>query len=163
MTSKAYRKWEKPHAERRYQRAEAAKQQRHREQVAATAERIAVAITLEKRIIASGRPELLLRLAALSHIRLYDESIDSRRRGYAQRRQGDHYKVMHEALDHVLDMHDDIILTVNRESKVHILEFTPAKVSAPWRPVFGEDGLVLLPDFCRAQLREWGEPDLQYA
>lgn len=163
MKSKEYRKWRNPRAEKLHLRSLAHAQQKHEEQVEDTAHRIAVAITLEGRIVAFGREELLLRLAKLIQIRLYDSGIDNKLKGHARQRQGDRYKVMHQALNRVIDTYDDILLTVDHDSQVHIFEFVPNKSPTRQQLVIQEDGLVLLPDACRAQLREWGEPDLQYA
>ena len=163
MKSKEYRKWRNPRAEKQHYRSAAMRQQKHDEQVIDTAHRIAVAVTLHKRIVAFGKEELLLRLATLSQIRLYDSGIDDKLKGYARQRQGDRYKVMNDALKHVTVNYDEIRLSVDRESQVHILEFIPNKSPTRQQPLIQEDGLVLLPDVCRAQLREWGEPDLQYA
>lgn len=162
-SSKEYRTWKNPKAEQRHLREVDAKQKEVNRQIDAMVDRLAEAIIEHKRIEAYGREELLMKLALLSGIRLYNSSIDDKLYGHAKFLGGERYAVISVALDEVVTTNDAINLVINRDSQMHVLHLEPSVKRVTYsRPVIDEDGHVPFSDRQKALLTRWNEEVEQY-
>ena len=99
---------------------------------------------------------VLLQLALLANIRLYDDGLDDKLFGHAKHKQGDRQRIMRQALRLAIDEGRVVYI---RQDALHVIAAIAEK--KPLRPLF-EDDMCLLDDNMRAKLREWGEPVAQF-
>jgi hypothetical protein len=95
---------------------------------------------------------LLLRIAELAGLRLYDEGIDDKLTGYAKLKQGDRQRIMRQAFRLVVETG-----RVNYAENGLRHTVDAIVVKQPSRPIFIDDTCLLDPRF-EAKLKRWGEP-----
>lgn len=152
------RTWNKPKAQKKYESQLDAIAAHHQAAVDSAYNAVLDAVTTHASVKAYGREMLLMQLAKLGNIRLYDQSVDTGGK-YAKYKQGEHQRAMSDALDDIIEegIATLTIADAHNLHSLHTLRYVPEKQSARQRPVFDDDNHCILSGQNAHKLREWRE------
>lgn len=152
------RDWNKQKAQRKYEAQLDAIETHHQSAVDNAYNVILSVVTTSKPIMAYGRDALLMQLAQLGGIRLYDSRIDSKNE-YTKRKQGEHQLAMSDALDAIITEKIAILIIEDAHNpySLHTVRHVPTEQPARPRTIFDDDGHCRLNGQHMHKMREWRE------
>ncbi|MEO7904713.1 MAG: hypothetical protein ABIR91_02880 [Candidatus Saccharimonadales bacterium] len=153
-TTLAFRQWENPSAEKKYRRKVVAFDQRQEEEIDRLTNMILETVAQHKRIKMDGISVdiLLLRIAELGGLRLYNESIDGKQSAYAKQRQRDRQANMRQAFRRAVESGK----IAYSHSELHHAAEAAAEDKPLSQPIL-KDGVCVLVSRFEARLIGWGE------